>query len=247
MNWQLSLGLYFVIFCGALWSCLRHAVPHLTKTGKLMFASVVSAIICLIGVVGTVKQYRREHDALKMQPNSFTQTDAEASPVERPIEIVSFDSEHGLTIQNFTSREIYVIDIALSQDIETRDLLFGFPVAPKSIGKHTITDERLRTFSYSTLPMIGDSWKELYKDAEMLLGEECLLMDYFTPNDPGLKTLTDFYAEDGKSLARGKAQGVLHYRIAGSQEGRSETIPLFVTVLKRDSCKVRKEALKGSK
>jgi hypothetical protein len=64
MNWELSVGLYSVIAVGSVLSCLRHAVPHLGRTGRYVSALGVFVLVAILGLVGTVKQYRREHQPI---------------------------------------------------------------------------------------------------------------------------------------------------------------------------------------
>jgi hypothetical protein len=61
MNWEFSLASYFVIAALCAWSCLRHAVPHLGKKGRRISAATIVAIVAIFGLIGTSKQYRREH------------------------------------------------------------------------------------------------------------------------------------------------------------------------------------------
>lgn len=61
MNWQASIGLYALIALGAVYSSLRHAVPHLNTRGQNIVAFIAFAVVAALGCWGTNKQYRREH------------------------------------------------------------------------------------------------------------------------------------------------------------------------------------------
>ena len=49
MNWGLSLALYALIAVGLVWSCLRHAVPHLGLRGRYIAALSVFALVAFLG------------------------------------------------------------------------------------------------------------------------------------------------------------------------------------------------------
>ncbi len=61
MNWIVSLFIYLAIAVGGVFTCLRHAVPHLNKTWRYTASACLLLIIAGLGSWGTAKQYRREH------------------------------------------------------------------------------------------------------------------------------------------------------------------------------------------
>lgn len=66
MNWEVSVASYTVIASVCVWSCLRHAVPHLGKIGKRLTALGVFGLVFILGGIGTYKQYRREHPKISI-------------------------------------------------------------------------------------------------------------------------------------------------------------------------------------
>jgi hypothetical protein len=53
--------MYLLIASGVVYSCLRHAIPHLSPGWRCFLALVLFVCIASLGCWGTLKQYQREH------------------------------------------------------------------------------------------------------------------------------------------------------------------------------------------
>jgi len=62
MNWIMSFILYAVVAASCAWSITRHAVPHLKTNAKTLITVFVLCAIGTVGYIGTMKQYRRDHN-----------------------------------------------------------------------------------------------------------------------------------------------------------------------------------------
>jgi hypothetical protein len=78
MNWEFSLGAYALVASGCVWSCLRHAIPHIGPNWRYPIALFVLIGVGILGFMGTNKQYERDH------PNVVTPQDVLAQLSSKP-------------------------------------------------------------------------------------------------------------------------------------------------------------------
>lgn len=151
---------------------------------------------------------------------------------ENPIDLIDFDSIFGLTVKNLSNYSMYVIDVQITQELETKYIALGFEVASQHTEKFSLKGNT----EWHSIPKLSDTWKDHVQSAVKQYGAECLEYVYFSVNDSGLATMKDHYQQEGTSLGIGDATGVIHYRLSNSSVNTAQTRPLVVTVVTRSSC-----------
>src|ERR1700683_55914 len=149
-----------------------------------------------------------------------------------PIDVIDFDSVWGLTVKNRSGYSMFVIDMQITQDLETKYLALGFDVASQETKNFPIKS----TIDWHSLPMLADTWKDHVQSAIKEYGAGCLMFVYFSVNDSGLATMKEHYQRQGTSLGIGDATGIIRYRLSNSSANAGQTVPLVVTAVYIPSC-----------
>jgi hypothetical protein len=100
MGWELSMLPYMALGAGCVWSCLRHADPHLGTIGRYISAAAVFALIAGAGSFGTINQYGRKHPQ-KVTANPNTR-DSPTANLSRPLpnSVVPHEQPHLPPVEN---------------------------------------------------------------------------------------------------------------------------------------------------
>lgn len=154
---------------------------------------------------------------------------------QNPIDVIDFDSVWGLTIKNRSSYSMFVIDMQITQDLETKYLGLGFDVASQETKNFPIKS----TIDWHSLPMLAVTWKDHVESAIKQYGSGCLMFVYFSANDSGLATMKEHYQHQGTSLGTGDATGIIHYRLSNSSANTGQAIPLAVTAVYLPACSAK--------
>jgi hypothetical protein len=152
--------------------------------------------------------------------------------LQNPIDVIDFDSVWGLTVKNRSGYSMFVIDMQITQDLETKYLALSFDVASQGTKNFPIKS----TIDWHSLPTLADTWKDHVQSAIKLYGSGCLMFVYFSVNDSGLSTMKEYYQHRGASLGTGDATGIIHYRLSNSSANAGQTVPLVATAVYIPSC-----------
>ena len=143
---------------------------------------------------------------------------------------------HKLTVANSSDYEMYLIDMQISQEFETKLIALEFSVAPHAIASSAVLWESKD--QYVTIPRVGNTWREQFDRAAERFKPECLLITYFSKNDSGLATISEHYEKQGTSLGTTPASAVIRYRLSNSPDTKIQKIELVATLMhNQNACK----------
>jgi hypothetical protein len=67
VNWQCSATIYLICAVAGVWTTLRHATPGKRALIRYAVALAIFALFISLGLMGTTKQYRKEHQHVSTQ------------------------------------------------------------------------------------------------------------------------------------------------------------------------------------
>jgi len=155
--------------------------------------------------------------------------------LDKPIDVIDFNSIIALSVKNVSTNPIYIIDMQITQELETKYLDLGFDVPPQQTKKFPLKPDV--NISLTSIPRLGETWKDHVHEVTKQYKSECLAYVYFSANDSGLAMVEEHYrTQQGTTLGKGEATAIIHYRLSNSSTNMEQTIPLAVTVMHNPSC-----------
>jgi hypothetical protein len=109
----------------------------------------------------------------------------------------------------------------------------GLDIEPGTIGQKQLEEGLL---NIRTIPGLAKTWAEHYEKAVTLYQACGLDLVYFSPSDTGFQQVKKYYSEHGQTLVFADALGMLHYRIKGSHETKSQNISAVVIIMVDPEC-----------
>jgi hypothetical protein len=230
-------GVVIVGFCVSyiLWGYWIWTHEDLSANQKgLIFVLGVNMCVLLLGHY--VSKQTPSVSATEKQPESSSKELPPARPnLDTPLELLSFNSSVEISIQNNDPISIYVMDISIQMTfpIASQTVKLGLDIEPGKVAQQTW---KPKLTEYRALGGIGKNWKENYLISEQRYGQCAFELVYFSPSDISFKQIKTQYERDGDPLIYERASGVLHYRVSGIPETKTQKVPVVAIVTTDSKC-----------
>ncbi len=156
-----------------------------------------------------------------------------------PLEVVAFDANIKAMISNHSDKPIFVMDMQIAAEMETNLITLALEVPPHEVQTAHLSVGQSK-HGFHSMDRLSPVWKEHVQKTVQLYGGPCVAFDYFSPNDPDLLMMKEHYAKEGGILPLADAKGILHYRVEGTDETKSQPVDLIVTTFVKNECKAKR-------
>jgi hypothetical protein len=152
-------------------------------------------------------------------------------------EIVDFDSSRGVNIFNGSRESIFVLGVVATinhEGILGRDSisqLMDNEIKPNDTLEHKFHP----LDDWVTIAPSAGSWEDQW-NAALRTYKNCVMPIYYSPSNPAIKQITDYYRTYGMTFSFGEASGVIKYKRSGFSEDSESYFPLKVMLVKKTSC-----------
>ena len=262
VNWLWSAALYAFCTIAVVWTTLRHALPGKGRMSRIAVILLLVLICIVLGSIGTVKQYRKEHplDTSKsgvQHPSPPLSSGAQEKPSttdkqpvgtqenkkrqgqsfpKNPLELLDYNGKRSGIIQNNTAEKLFLLGFRTTVDMSPTMPLgedsASFSI-DKPIGAHeTVTFDANIPGSYSTLRGYASANWDEAEAAAQEQYKQCLRPFLFSPDSVQLQQLKAFYAH--VPFPTRDATGIIAYR-RGS-EFREQRVPLKAVMFVDNGC-----------
>jgi hypothetical protein len=159
-------------------------------------------------------------------------------PNKHPLEILSFDSPHEITIANNGSSSIYVVNILMNvrEPQMTTSYSLGFEIEPNKTHTFDLKEKDRETRTFRSVVKLADTWKEHLARVTALYQTCGMSLVFFSPSDPGFQQIREYYTQAGRELGYDDVPSVLHYWIHGLQKINDEQVPVVITTMVNSTC-----------
>jgi hypothetical protein len=159
-------------------------------------------------------------------------------PNKHPLEIVSFDSLHEITIANSGSSSIYVVNILMNvrEPNMTTSYSLGFEIEPDKTHTFDLKEKDKENGTFRSVAKLADTWKEHLARVTALYQTCGMSLVFFSPSDPSFQQIREHYTQTGRELGYDEVPSVLHYWIHGLQKINDEQVPIVITTMVNSTC-----------
>jgi hypothetical protein len=223
--------------------CVIHEGSRRTRA---LVGVVITVVLFGVGYRRFNSIYHATHETASKKDEPKSETPAkderpksEAQPnklIKNPLEVVEFNSTTGISIANNDPTPVYIVDllVSLKNPPASKTIQLGLDIGPGKVSKQALKGQLTH---YQTLggPK-NDTWEIHYQKMIRRYGNCGIELVYFSVADTSFQQFRTFYENAGEALIFEDADAVLHYRVSGLHDTKTQKVSVVAILATERKC-----------